>query len=73
MSRPTTCVNLNGVSLNLICALIFWRSGLGMLIGNFRYFLTELSAHDLIMQVIIVAHLTLADPLRFCATKILLK
>ena len=31
---------------NLVCALILWRSGLGLLMGKFRQFLTELSARD---------------------------
>ena len=30
-----------------VCALILWRSGLGLLIGKFRQFLTELSAGDM--------------------------
>ena len=30
----------------LVCALILWRSGLGLLMGKFRQFLTELSARD---------------------------
>ena len=29
-----TWVNINGFSPNLVCALIFWRSGLGLLIGQ---------------------------------------
>ena len=39
-------VNINGFSPNLVCALILWRSGLGLLMGKFRQFLTELSAPD---------------------------
>ena len=31
---------------NLVCALILRRSGLGLLMGKFRQFLTELSARD---------------------------
>ena len=34
-----TWVNINGFSPNLLCALILWRSGLGLLMGNFRQFL----------------------------------
>ena len=34
---------------NLICVFILWRSGLGLLTGKFRQFLTELSACDMIM------------------------
>ena len=41
-----TSVNLHGFSQNLVYALIVWRSGLGLLIGRFVQFLTELSAHD---------------------------
>ena len=29
-----------------MCALILWSSALGLLVGKFRQFLTELSAHD---------------------------
>ena len=32
------------ISPNLICALILWRSVLGLLVGKFRQILTELSA-----------------------------
>ena len=38
----TSWVNLNGFSPNLICALILWRSGLWLLMGKFRQFLTEI-------------------------------
>ena len=41
-----TSVNINGFSPNLICALILWRSGLGLLMGKFRQIFTELSARD---------------------------
>ena len=41
-----TCVNINGFSPNLVCALILWRSGFGLLMGKFRQILTELSARD---------------------------
>ena len=44
--RMITCVNINVFSRNLVCALILWRSGLGLLIGKFRQFFTELSAQD---------------------------
>ena len=47
--RTITWVNLSGFSPNLMCALILWRSALGLLIGKFRQFLTELFAHDTIM------------------------
>ena len=39
-------VNINGFSPNLVCALILWRSGLELLMGKFRQFLTEISARD---------------------------
>ena len=34
----TTCVNINGFSPNLVCALILWRSSLGLLMGKFVKF-----------------------------------
>ena len=34
------------VSPNLVCALILWNPGLGLLMGKFCKFLTELSACD---------------------------
>ena len=39
-----TLVSVNGFFPNLVCALILWRSDLGLLMGKFRQFLTELSA-----------------------------
>ena len=39
-------VNVNGFSQNLVCALIWWRFALGLLMSKFRQFLTELSACD---------------------------
>ena len=39
-----TSVNINGFLRNLVCALILWGSGLGLLIGKFSELLTELSA-----------------------------
>ena len=39
-----TWVNIKGFSLNLVCALILWRSGLGLLMRKFHQFLTELPA-----------------------------
>ena len=44
--RTITCVNVNGFSPNLVCVLILWRPGLGLLKGKFRQFLTALSAYD---------------------------
>ena len=38
--RMITWININGFSPNLVCALILWRSGLGLLIGEFRQFFT---------------------------------
>ena len=43
--RMITWVNINGFWPNLVYALILWRSGLGLLMGKFRQFLTE-SARD---------------------------
>ena len=45
--KMITSVNISGFSPNLVCALILWRSGLGLLMGKFRQFLTELSARDI--------------------------
>ena len=42
-----TRVNINGCSPNLVCALILWRSGLGLLMGKFHQILTALSAQDI--------------------------
>ena len=42
--RMITWVNVNGFSPNSVCALILWRSGLGLLMGKFCKFMTELSA-----------------------------
>ena len=42
-------VNIDRFSPNLVYALIFWRSGLGLLMGKFCQFLTELFACDMIM------------------------
>ena len=39
---------MNGFISNLICALILWRSGLGLLMGKFRQIFTELSARDML-------------------------
>ena len=47
--RMITLVNLNGFSPNLVCALILRRSGLRLLMGIYREFLTKLSARDTIM------------------------
>ena len=44
--RMITLVNINGFSPNWVCALILWRPSLGLLMGEFCLFLTELSAHD---------------------------
>ena len=41
-----TLVNINGFSPNLGCALILWRSGLGLLMVKFCQIFTELSARD---------------------------
>ena len=47
--KMITLVNVIGFSPHLVCAFILWRSTLGLLIGRFRQFLTELSARDTIM------------------------
>ena len=44
--RMITLVNVNGFSPNLVCALILWRPVLGLLMGKFCQFLTELSARN---------------------------
>ena len=44
--RMITCVNISGFSPNLVCALILWRSGFGMLMGKICQILMELSAED---------------------------
>ena len=41
-----TWVNFNWFSPNLVCALIFFKSGLGLLMGKFHQILIELSAQD---------------------------
>ena len=45
--RMITLVKVNGFSPNLVCILILQRSGLGLLMGTFRQFSTELSARDM--------------------------
>ena len=45
--RTITWVHKKGFSPNLVFALILWRSGLGLLMGKFCQFLTELSAQDM--------------------------
>ena len=44
--RMITWVNINRFSPKLVCALILWISGLGLLMGKFRQTFTELSARD---------------------------
>ena len=44
--RMVTGVNINGFSPNLVCALILWRSGLGLLMGKFPQIFTQLSARE---------------------------
>ena len=43
-----TRININGFSPDLECALILWRSGLGLLRGKFHQCLTELFSRDTI-------------------------
>ena len=45
--RMITWVNINWFSPNLVCALILWISGSGLLMGQFRQMFTELSAKDM--------------------------
>ena len=45
--RMITWVNINGFSPNLVCALILWRSGLGLLMGKFCQIFMKLSARDM--------------------------
>ena len=40
-------VNIIEFSPKLVCALILWISGLGLLMGKFRQIFTELSAQDM--------------------------
>ena len=42
--RTITLVNINGFSLNFVCALTLWTSALGLLMVEFLIFLTALSA-----------------------------
>ena len=44
--RTIFWVNVSGFSPNLVCALVLWSSGFGLLMANFHQFLTKLSAHD---------------------------
>ena len=45
--RMITLVNINEFSPNLVCALILWRSGLGLLMVKFSHIWTDLSAIDM--------------------------
>ena len=40
-------IKIDGFSPNMVCALILWISGLGLLMGKFRQIFTELSARDM--------------------------
>ena len=40
--RMLTWVNIDGFSPNLVCALILWRSGLGLLMGKFHHIFMEI-------------------------------
>ena len=46
----TLNIKVNGFSPNLVCTFMLWRPGLGLLMGNFYQFLTELSAHHMIIS-----------------------
>ena len=41
-----TCVNINGFSPNLVCALILWKADMELLMGKFHQIFTALSARD---------------------------
>ena len=47
--RIITWVNVSGFSVNLVYALILWRCSLGLVMGKFSQFLTELYARDMII------------------------
>ena len=57
ISRTSVCFSIPDFNLSkhqwispkLVCALILWRSGLGLLMDKFRQFFSELSARDTIM------------------------
>ena len=49
-SRIRTITLVNEFSPNLVCALILWRSSLGLLMGKFCQFLFELSAGEKILS-----------------------
>ena len=44
-----TFVIVDGFSANLVCALILWRAGFGLLTSKFRQFLTEESVRHTIV------------------------
>ena len=48
-SFPDDNLSKHRLSPNLVCALILWRSGLGLLMDKFCQIFTELSAHNTIM------------------------
>ena len=41
---------MNGFSPNLVCALILWRSGLGLLMGEFPLLFSS-SEHNVVLRV----------------------
>ena len=45
--QTITSVNVNVFSPNLVCGLMLWRSGLGLLMGKYCQFLKELPARDM--------------------------
>ena len=65
-----TCMHVSGFSPNFVCALILWRPDLGLLMGNFCQFLTELSAHHLLyyhFQTITSVNINAFSPDLVCA------
>ena len=49
----------------LICALILWRSRVGLLIGKFHQFLKDLSVPNMIMVGIIISYFYFFKKIRF--------
>ena len=63
-------VNINGLSPNFVCALVLWRSVLGLLMGKFCQFLTKLSARNMLyfhFRTITLVNINLFSPNLVCA------
>ena len=50
--RMITSVNINGFLPDLVCALVLWKSCLGLVMGKFRQIFKELSAQDFRFRMI---------------------